>query len=907
MIKEITGSYNPSSFEREIYDFWLKKKYFHGITGLDNKSPFCIVIPPPNITGYLHMGHALNNSLQDIVIRYKRMKGFNCAWIPGTDHAGIATQNVVERELEKQGISRYELGREKFIEKVWEWKEQHGSRIIEQLKILGCSCDWDRERFTFDENYVRAVNKEFVTLYKNGLIYQGNYIVNWCPRCGTAISDIEVEHHEKRGSLWEIKYPLVDDKTERISEDEFIVVSTTRPETMFGDSAVAVNPNDERYKNLIGRFVLLPIAERKIPIIADEHADIKFGTGAVKVTPAHDPNDFEIGKRHNLAKINIMNPDATLNKNAGKYAGLDRFEARKKLLEELKEKGYLLGKKDHKSSIGFCSRCSTTIEPRISLQWYVSMKKLAGPAIEAVKSGRIKFIPKKWEKLYFNWMENIKDWCISRQLWWGHRIPVWYCKNCNEIIVSENEPKKCTKCNSSNLIQDEDVLDTWFSSDLWPFASLGWPDDTPELHYFFPTNVLITAHDIIFFWVARMIMMSLYFMHDEPFKEVFINPLVNDEKGQKMSKSKGNVIDPTEIVEKYGCDVLRFTLASLTTPGRNLLLGNEKIEGSRNFANKIWNASRFVLMNIKGIEVRDIDLEESKTNLNIWDRWILDRLSITIKNFEKYIEKYNFSFACKLVYNFFWSEFCDWYIEAAKIKIYNGSPEERKYTCAVLYYVLENYLRILHPIMPFLTEAIWQCLPKEGESIMIQEFPRPSKKFISNKESKDIDFVFKVIGTIRKLRSEMNVKPSSKIKIYLNSVGNGSSGTRRFDKLRTIKENENYIKTFCKSSEVSYEAPKNKDNLIKSSVDNIEIYVAVEELVDFGFEVKRIGSEIKKVKLELEKSENKINNPEFISKAPAKVVEKELNKVKELKGRLNFLDEELNKINKSIKRASKIP
>ena len=896
MFKELTGSYNPSEFESSIYDFWLGKKYFHGITG-SQKPPFSIVIPPPNVTGYLHMGHALNNSLQDAVIRFKRMKGFNCSWFPGTDHAGIATQNVVERELEKQGTSRHEIGRDEFIRRVWKWKEKHGSRIIEQLKILGCSCDWDRERFTFDDSYVKAVNREFVTLYNDGLIYRGNYMVNWCPRCQTAVSDIEVEHHEKHGNLWDIKYPVIDEKTGEADTEKYIVVSTTRPETMLGDTAVAVHPKDKRYSGLIGKSVFLPVAKRKIPVIADEYVDMKFGTGAVKVTPSHDPNDFAMGQRHSLEKINIMNDDATLNENAGAYEGLDRFEARKKILEELEKTGFLLGKKEHISSVGSCSRCSTVVEPRISLQWYVSMKKLAVPAIEAVKSGRIKFVPKKWEKLYFNWMENIRDWCISRQLWWGHRIPVWYCDDCGEVIVTETEPSKCLKCNSSGIHQDEDVLDTWFSSDMWPFAVMGWPEDTEELHYFFPTSVLITAHDIIFFWVARMIMMSLYFMKDIPFKEVFINPLVNDEKGQKMSKSKGNVIDPVSIVEKYGCDVLRYTLTALTTPGRNLLLGEEKIEGTKNFANKIWNASKFVLSAIKDSDI-DFESEPAGKKLNIWDKWILERLSWTIKNYEKYIEKYNFSFALKLLHNFFWNEFCDWYIEAAKVSIYSDDAAGKNNTGFVLHYVLERFLRLLHPVMPFLTERIWQSLPIRGESIMMEDFPGALKKMISSEESRELEHLFDIISAVRKSRSELNISPGSKIRLFFNAAD--ADNNKNSDSLSFIRSNESYLKAFCRASDVAYLKPSAGDSIIKIIIGSTEVFLDLSGAINYELEIKRIESDIKKLDIELKKSNSKVNNPDFLSKAPETIVNKEKIKVSELKKSLEILEAELEKIKQAM-------
>src|SRR4030043_1781546 len=765
MFDGIEGKYDPALFEEEIYDYWLKKKYFSAKID-KSKVPFSIVIPPPNVTGYLHMGHALNNTLQDIIIRYRRMKGYNTTWVPGTDHAGIATQNVVEKALEKEKINRFQLGREKFIDEVWEWKDKYGSRIIDQLKSLGCSCDWDRQRFTFDQRYVKAVTKEFVALYKDGLIYKGNYMINWCPRCRTAISDIEVEHVEKKGNLWDIKYPLIDRETGKPGSSEFIIVSTTRPETMLGDTAVAVNPRDKRYKKYKGRHVFLPLMERNIPLVEDDFVDMEFGSGAVKVTPAHDPNDFEIGKRHNLEEINIFEADASLTSNTGKYKGMDRYAARQKVLEDLEKQGYLAGKNTHISSIGICSRCGTTVEPRISMQWFVSMKKLAGPAIEAVKDGRVKIIPAKWEKIYFDWMENIKDWCISRQLWWGHRIPVWYCKDCGEMIVREGTPLKCPECAGSKLEQDQDVLDTWFSSCLWPFAVFGWPEKTGDLEYFFPTDTLVTAHDIIFFWVARMIMMSLYFRKVVPFKEVFINPLVNDASGQKMSKSRGNVVDPVDIINQKGADVLRFTLTSLATPGRNLNLGDEKIEGVRNFANKLWNASKFVTANLKDEDMAGIDI--GRLDLDIWDKWILSRLNRTIRGVEKYLGKYNFSFASRILVSFLWNDYCDWYIESAKVKIYSPKNSgDKKTALFILWYVLEKYLKLLHPFMPFATERIWQSIPHSGESIMVESFPESDPARIDPHTEGEIKVLFDVISEIGKIRSELKINPASRVKISL--------------------------------------------------------------------------------------------------------------------------------------------
>ncbi|OQA20890.1 MAG: Valine--tRNA ligase [Actinobacteria bacterium ADurb.Bin346] len=897
-MEKLPDKYNPAAFEDKIYKKWLEKGYFHGEIS-KAKTPFSIVIPPPNVTGYLHVGHALNNTLQDIMIRHARMKGFAACWIPGTDHAGIATQNVIEKELNKKGITRFALGREKFIEKVWEWRNQYGSRIISQLKSLGCSCDWERLRFTLDEEYAKAVTHEFVKLYEAGLIYRGNYMVNWCPRCLTAISDIEVEHKEKKGNLWDIRYPLIEEETGLPDKNEFITVSTTRPETMLGDTAVAVNPSDKRYKKLAGRFVLLPLMQRKIPVVQDAYVDAKFGTGAVKVTPAHDPNDFEIAGRHGLDRISIMTDSGIMNENAGPYKGLDRYEARKKILSDLEASGYLAGKKTHVSSMGFCSRCDTVVEPRISPQWFVSMKSLAAPAIKAVRGGQIKFIPKKWEKLYFNWMENIRDWCISRQLWWGHRIPVWYCSKCGEMTVTVESPVKC-KCGSNDFVQDEDVLDTWFSSCLWPFAVMGWPQDTEDLKYFFPTDVLITAHDIIFFWVARMIMMSLYFMDEIPFREVFINPLVNDVFGQKMSKSRGNVIDPMTIIEKNGADALRFALASLTTPGRNLLLGEEKIEGSRNFANKIWNASKFVLANLDGIDIKSI--ETKKLDLKSWDRWILSKLAGTIKSVEKYLEKYNISFACRALSTFFWNDFCDWYIEVAKVTIYSANLNESQKTATkyVLWYVLERYLKLLHPFMPFITEEIWQSLQHEGESIMISEFPAVKKTSLE-KIDPDVEEktakVSNIISEIRKIRSEHSINPASKVNVFINPLFKDISGL--------IQENADYIMSLARVKELQTGAPSQKSGFVKSLNSGSEIYVNIFDAIDTDQELKRINEEIARLQAEISKSMMKLENPQFIQKAPREIIDKEKNKLDQAQKAKNALQEQ-QKYLKSFKDNEKI-
>ncbi len=903
MVDKIEGKYDPLSFENEIYGFWQKNNYFHAEPD-QSKTPFSMVIPPPNVTGYLHVGHALNNTLQDVVIRYRRMKGFNTAWIPGTDHAGIATQNVVEKSLAEKGTDRHSLGREKFVEEVWKWKDEYGSRIISQLKALGCSCDWDRQRFTFDDDYVNSVTTEFISLYNEGLIYRGNYMTNWCPRCRTAISDIEVEHQDKKGNLWDIKYPLIDPASGKPSSEEYIIVSTTRPETMLGDTAVAVNPGDSRYKKLKGRLIFLPLMERIIPIVEDDYVDKDFGSGAVKVTPAHDPNDFEIGRRHDLEEINIMDEDAVLNSNAGRYAGMDRYEARKKVLADLKSGGYYLSKKEHTSSTGICSRCDTIVEPRVSMQWFVAMKKLAAPAIEAVREGRVKIVPGKWENIYFEWMENIRDWCISRQLWWGHRIPVWYCGGCGEMIVIAGKPEKCSKCGGADLSQDEDVLDTWFSSCLWPFATLGWPEKTKDLEHFFPTDVLITAHDIIFFWVARMIVMALHFMDDVPFKQVFINPLVNDSTGKKMSKSKGNVVDPMVIIDKNGADVLRFTLTSLTTPGKNLLLGDEKIEGTRNFANKIWNASRFVISAIEengqdstGTRYGDIDLEVnniSEMDLDLWDKWIISRLNSTILDVEKNLLKFNFSTASRSLYNFFWSEFCDWYLESSKVRLYNSSDDRDKEVCQfVLWFVLEKYLKMMHPFMPHITERIWQAIPHKGKSIMVEEYPVADKTYIDKEAENTISPVFDIISEVRKIRSELKINPGSKVSICLD--------IKEDDISKSVSGNTKYIQSLARVDKIELRDAGDRKGYIKTTIGSTDIYIYILDAVDIDLEIKRISDEMVKIEAGVAGSRKKLENPQFMEKAPEEIIIKEKNKLKQA-GQINaVLTEQLDKM-KNIKK-----
>ncbi len=751
-MNEIPSRYNPKEAEDRWYKFWEEKNLFSAKIN-SSKRPFCIVIPPPNVTGILHMGHALNDTIQDILIRYHRMKGEESLWMPGTDHAGIATQNVVEKSIAKEGLKRQDLGREQFIERVWQWREQYGSTIIHQLKKLGASCDWERTRFTMDAQYSQAVVEVFVWLYEKGLIYRGSYIINWCPRCQTALSDEEAAHHELHGNLYYLKYPFKD------NPEEFVVVATTRPETMLGDTAVAVNPKDKRYKKLIGKKLILPLVNREIEIIGDSVVDMKFGTGAVKVTPAHDPNDYALGKKHNLEFINIMHPDATLNENAGEYSGMDRFEAREVILEDLKEKKLLEKIEPHTLSAGHCYRCHTIIEPYLSRQWFVKMKPLAGPAIEAVKKGKIKFHPKRWTKVYLNWMENIQDWCISRQIWWGHRIPVYYCKNCADknIIVSRVRPEKCPVCGSVDIYQDEDVLDTWFSSWLWPFATFYWPKESEDLKYFYPTSVLVTAPEIIFFWVARMIMAGFEFMNDKPFSDVYIHGTVRDIEGKKMSKSLGNVIDPLEIINEYGADALRFSLISITAQGQDVFLSQERFEQGRNFANKVWNASRFILMNLEPQYVKtDLCVFFKKENLDIVNRWILSRFYSTLKQAGKHLDNFKFNEAANLLYGFFWHEFCDWYLELIKPSLYQDADGSlRENTQRTLLETLDATMRLLHPVMPFITEEVWQQIPRKGgaNSIMIARFPEPDERFDDEQAAEEMGLVIEVITALRNVRA----------------------------------------------------------------------------------------------------------------------------------------------------------
>ena len=853
-------TYNPQLFEDKWYNFWLEKGFFHAdsekvIKG--EKEKFSVVLPPPNVTGVLHVGHALNSTLQDVICRWKRMKGYEVCWVPGTDHAGIATQWVVERELAKEGLTRHDVGREEFLKRVWEWKEKYGSRIINQLKKLGTSCDWERERFTMDEGFSKAVRRAFVSLYKEGLIYRGKRLINWCPRCHTALSDLEVEYEEEQGNLWFIRYPLVDG-------EGFIVVATTRPETLLGDVAVAVNPKDSRYKNLIGKKVKLPIVGREIPIIADEYVDPEFGTGAVKITPAHDFNDYEIAQRHGLPSIQIMDDWGRIT--VAPFKGLDRFEAREAIVSLLNEEGLLEKVEPHTHSVGHCYRCKTVIEPYLTEQWFVKTKPLAERAIEAVKSGEVKFIPKQWENTFFDWMYNIRDWCISRQIWWGHRIPAWYCLECGHVNVSEETPKKCENCGSENLKQDEDVLDTWFSSSLWPFGVFGWPEETQDLKAFYPTDLLVTGFDIIFFWVARMMMMGYHFTGKRPFSDVYVHALVRDEKGQKMSKTKGNVIDPLEMVEKYGADTLRFTLTALAAQGRDIRLSERIIEGYRHFANKVWNVARFVLTATEGIK------PEGETDYYPEDLWILTKFSQAVEEYDRALENYRFNDAAKAVYHFIWNELADWYVEFTKHRLYRGSEKEKRAAAHTLLLVLRDSMKLLHPIMPFITEEIYQKLPnKDAESIVIA--PWPSKECCSfPKTAELVEVVKELIRGVRNLKAELSIPPSQEVEVFIKSSNQ--------ELLKVISKLEPSIKQLARVSRISLTETQPSQTL-SFFLPELEVYVKVGELIDLEKEIERLEKKLKKLSKEIEKLEKKLSNKNFLERAPKEVVEKNKEELRE--------------------------
>ncbi|HHU90933.1 MAG TPA: valine--tRNA ligase [Clostridiaceae bacterium] len=861
--KEIEKTYNPQKVEDALYSKWMEKDYFHAVIDPE-KEPFTIVIPPPNITGQLHMGHALDNTMQDILIRMKRMQGYCALWLPGTDHASIATEARIVETMAKEGIRKEDIGREAFLERAWEWKEQYGGRIVEQLKKLGSSCDWKRERFTMDEGLSEAVKEVFVRLYEKGLIYRGERIINWCPVCGTSISDAEVEYEERDGYFWHIKYPVT-------GTDEFLEIATTRPETMLGDTAVAVHPEDERYMHLVGKTVMLPLMDREIPIIADSYVERDFGTGVVKITPAHDPNDFEVGLRHNLEIVNILNEDATINNNGGKYAGMDRYEARKQVVEDLKVLNLLVQAKPHKHNVGECYRCSTVIEPRVSWQWFVKMKPLAEPAIEAVRNGTIKFVPERFSKIYFNWMENIQDWCISRQLWWGHRIPAYYCDDCGELIVARTAPKECTKCKSTNIRQDEDVLDTWFSSALWPFSTLGWPEETPDLNYFYPTSVLVTGYDIIFFWVARMIFSGIEQMGKEPFKYVLIHGLVRDSQGRKMSKSLGNGIDPLEVIEKYGTDALRYALTIGTSPGNDMRFSDEKLEASRNFANKIWNAFRFVMMNFDD----DVDFSKvDESKYTVGDKWILSRINTIAREVTENLEKFELGIGLQKIYEFIWEEFCDWYIELVKPRLYDREAEDRLEAMFVLNEVLKKAMKLLHPFMPFITEEIYSHLITEDESIMISFWPEYSDGTLYPKEEKLMSFIMDAIRGIRNLRAEMNVPVSKKAKAFF--VINDQ------DISELIEEEISTFNRLAGLSDIITQGDKAgiPQDAVAVVVEGAEIFMPLEELIDLKKEIDRLQKEKVHLEMELDRVNKKLSNREFVSKAPAAVVEGEKDKLK---------------------------
>jgi len=904
--KELAKGYEPHEVEKRWYGEWEGKGYFRA-AATSEKKPYSIVIPPPNVTGALHMGHALNNTLQDILCRWKRMQGYNVLWMPGTDHAGIATQNVVERQLAAAKTDRHELGREAFIERVWQWKAESGGQIIGQLKRLGASCDWERERFTMDEGLSKAVRTVFVRLYADGLIYRDNRLINWCPRCHTALSDIEVEHEEKQGHLWHIRYPVVGEP------GRFVVVATTRPETMLGDSAVAVHPEDGRYGDLLGKKVLLPLIGREIPVVADDYVDREFGTGVVKITPAHDFNDFEVGVRHNLDRINVFDESGIINAAGRQYEGMDRFEARKRIVAELEEQGLLDRIDDHGMSVGGCYRCKTVVEPYLSLQWYVKVGPLASAALAAVKDGRTKIIPKQWENTYFDWMENIRDWCISRQIWWGHRIPAWFCDHCGEITVAMDEPTHCAKCGSDELRQETDVLDTWFSSALWPFSTMGWPEKTAELATFYPTSCLVTGFDILFFWVARMMMMGLHFMDEVPFAEVYIHALVRDAQGQKMSKSKGNVIDPLTVIDQYGTDAFRFTLAAFAAQGRDIKLAEERIAGYRNFCNKVWNAARFTLMNLEGFDPDSVSFDEAA--LAEGDRWILHRLNETIRETGKALEEYRYNEAAMGLYQFTWSEFCDWYLELTKRDLYGSDPERKKTAQYVLWYVLEQLLRLLHPFMPFITEEIWQALPKAGTdplgperseergarkfeprasnlepaSIMLAPYPEYSDKLDFSAAAANMEKVMAVISAIRNIRGEMEVPPSKEIAVILSCASPESHGL--------MKHNEGSIMALARVVDlaIGMEIEKPEDASVQVAGD-VQIYVPLKGMVDAVAEAQRLLKEIGKVDKDIEAFLKKLENPSFIDRAPADIVAKEREKLAEVQAKKAVLEESLEKI-----------
>jgi valyl-tRNA synthetase len=872
--------YEPRETEAKWYQYWLDRGFFRA-EDTSSKKPFSIVIPPPNVTGMLHMGHALNNTLQDVIIRYKRMQGFNALWMPGTDHAGIATQNVVEQELAREGLTRHDLGREKFIERVWEWKKKYGGVITNQLKRLGCSCDWSRECFTMDENLSRAVREVFVRLYNGGLIYQGDYIVNWCPRCHTAISDLEVEYKEEQGFLWHIRYPFVEGNGE-------IVVATTRPETMLGDTAVAVNPDDARHKDKVGQSVILPLMNRKIPVVADHYVSMEFGSGAVKITPAHDTNDFAVAERHGLEIIKIMDGSAVINENGGVYRGQDRYVARENVVRDLESGGYLVGREPYVHNVGQCYRCKSHIEPMVSRQWFVKIKPLAKTATAAVVKGKTKILPPMWEGTYFEWMNNIRDWCISRQIWWGHRIPVWYCDNCGRMIVSTVDPDSCSECGNNKLRQEEDVLDTWFSSALWPFSTLGWPDKTPALKTFYPTSLLVTGFDILFFWVARMMMMGLYAMKDVPFRDVYLHALVRDEKGEKMSKSKGNIIDPIEMIDKYGTDAFRFTLTAFTAQGRDVKMSEERIEGYKYFVNKIWNATRFSLMNLEDYPGEGVPVGRNEEFLP--DRWIRHQLNRTVNEVVKNLDEYRFNEAAAAVYQFVWHEFCDWYLELIKPTLYGkGDPAQRQATQQTLFAVLKNSIKLLHPFMPFVTEEIWQTLIRDGSSIMVSEFPAGDDSLQDLRAEKQMRVVMDVVTRVRNIRGEMNIAPSKKLRVVISAPEE--------DLRAVITAGKDHIVNLAnlEALDIGGKMEEPKD-VATGVIGSIRVFVLLEGMMDVAGELARLEKEMGRVTKDIAFISKKLANRDFMAKASKTVIEKEEEKFRAVKEKHVVLDAALKKL-----------
>ncbi|OUP68089.1 valine--tRNA ligase [Anaerotruncus colihominis] len=868
MPKQLDKVYDPKQVEDKTYRFWQDGGYFHAEPNPDKK-PYTIVIPPPNITGRLHMGHALDETLQDILIRWRRMQGYEALWLPGTDHASIATEAKIVEAMRQEGVTKEQLGREGFLERAWAWKREYGGHILDQLKKLGSSCDWQRERFTLDEGCSRAVREVFVRFFEQGLIYRGERIVNWCPHCLSTISDIEVEYEEKDGFFWHINYPIV-------GTDDVLEIATTRPETLLGDTAVAVHPDDERYKHLIGKMVLLPIVNKQIPIVADEYVEMDFGTGVVKITPAHDPNDFEVGLRHGLPIVNVMNDDATINGNGGKYQGLTREECRRQIVKDLEDGGFLKAVEPYKHNVGSCYRCGSVIEPRVSKQWFVKMEPLAKPAVEAVRSGRTRFIPERFDKIYFNWMENIKDWCISRQLWWGHRIPAWYCTGCGEMIVSRETPQTCPKCGSHRLEQDPDTLDTWFSSALWPFSTLGWPDDTPELRYFYPTDTLVTGYDIIFFWVARMIFSGLAHMDEVPFKTVLIHGLVRDAQGRKMSKSLGNGIDPLEIIDRYGADALRFTLATGNSPGNDMRFSDEKVNASRNFANKIWNASRFILMNLSD----DVEPGLPET-LNIEDKWVLSKYRTLVREVTDNLEKFELGLAVQKLYDFIWDILCDWYIELCKSRLQAGG-ETSEAAQRVLVYVMTGTLKLLHPFMPFITEEIWQALPHDGESIMVAPWPQADAALDFSADESDFEMIMQVIRAIRARRGEMNVPPSKKTRLFIMTAHKA-----------VFEQGRPFFARLAFASDVELGDSFDADGSVQVVTDAARVFIPMDELVDREKELARLGREKAACEKDIAALSSKLDNPGFVAKAPAQVVDGERAKLAKARERLAKIEESI--------------